>query len=261
LKLTRSEIIKKIVEIKKELEVFKYIDFDEPTHRYSYLDYGEGKNPNVFPVKKEFSISGTGWVHKFVKPFDANFWSKKKAEEEGITQQEMLDRWKEISDIANAKGTLHHLYMEFLLDGKVMEYDNEHLKQMGDSFYTDYKKGYTSIVNELMVADKKSDIAGMLDNLSLGNDGKLYIFDHKTNKELKFENKWSTMLAPFKKFPDANFYHYSLQLSLYKYIIEKNTKLKINGGMKLSYFSSTKTKYQVHNCVDLTKEIKKILEK
>ena len=244
-------------EIIKELEVFDYIDFDEPTHKYSYLDYGSG---DIFPKRKEFPISGTGWVHKYIKPFDKDFWSKKKADEAGVSQKDILAQWQNIADIANEKGTLHHLYMEYLLNGEIMEYNNKHLKKLGDEFYRDYKRGYVSIANELVMGDLDSNIAGMCDNLSLGNDGKLYIFDHKTNKKLKFENRWSKMLKPFNKYPDANFYHYSLQLSLYKYIIEKNTNLKIAGGMKLSYFSSSKDKYEVHDCVDLSKQIKKILE-
>jgi len=241
-----------LARIKLELSAFDYINFDEPTHTYSYVNQNKAKTT--------FKISGTGWVHKYVKPFKKDFWSKKKADEAGVSQQDILDNWKSIADIANKKGTLHHLYMEYLLNGETMAYDNEHLKKMGDEFYRDYKRGYISIANELVMADLDANIAGMCDNLSLGKDGKLYIFDHKTNKELKFENKWGKMLKPFDKYPDANFYHYSLQLSLYKYIIEKNTNLKI-AGMKLSYFSSTKDKYEVHDCVDLSKQIKEILEK
>jgi hypothetical protein len=67
------------------------------------------------------------------------------------------------------------------------------------------------------------------------------------------------MLKPFNKYPNANFYHYSIQLSLYKFLIEKNSPIRIDGGMKIVQFVETNDSYVVYDCIDFTKEIVKFL--
>ena len=41
-------------------------------------------------------------------------------------------------------------------------------------------------------------------------------------------NKWSTTEC-IEHLPDSNFWHYSLQLNTYKYMLEKNYNKKVNG--------------------------------
>lgn len=44
------------------------------------------------------------------------------------------------------------------------------------------------------------------------------------------ENRWQSGTHPLtEEFPDCNFIHYSLQLSIYKYILEKLYGMKITG--------------------------------
>ena len=52
---------------------------------------------------------------------------------------------------------------------------------------------------------------------------------------------------------------YSLQLSLYKHIIEKNTNLKI-GNCYLIWINEKNKNYKVYKCKDLESEIKLMLE-
>lgn len=50
--------------------------------------------------------------------------------------------------------------------------------------------------------------------------GENYIKTHNTNIEIKTSNKYARMLPPIEHLPDANYYHYSLQLSLYAWMLE-----------------------------------------
>jgi len=81
------------------------IFFSEKDHKY-FLD----KEPNR-PFTSVSKVLGT------VKtPFDSDFWSKKKAAEAGITQQEMLAQWKAKSDHAcNIGSHVHKLYEDDLI--------------------------------------------------------------------------------------------------------------------------------------------------
>jgi hypothetical protein len=44
------------------------------------------------------------------------------------------------------------------------------------------------------------------------------------------DNKWQSSTNPiFSELPDTNFWHYSLQLNIYKYLLEKNYKKTVKG--------------------------------
>jgi len=49
--------------------------------------------------------------------------------------------------------------------------------------------------------------------------GKSFIKTHNTNKEIKMDSKYK-MLYPLNKYGDVNYNHYTLQLSLYSYLLE-----------------------------------------
>lgn len=80
--------------------------FSETEHKY-FLD----KEPNR-PFTSVSKVLGT-----IKKPFDSKFWSAKKAEEEGITQEEMLKRWKKKADHSCLIGShVHKLFEDDLVN-------------------------------------------------------------------------------------------------------------------------------------------------
>ncbi len=85
---------------------------------------------------------------------------------------------------------------------------------------------------EHMVYLKSAGICGQSDLVEVVND-KINIIDYKTNKEIKTESykDWDgisdKLLDPVSHLDDCNFNHYSLQLSIYMYIMLKhNPRLK-----------------------------------
>ena len=87
---------------------FEGLEFDEPTHRYSLNGVS-------------ISVSVSGIVNQFKKPFPFEEKSKKVALEEGVTQQEIKDRWTNKKNKACELGTKVHLF------GEVYPF-NRHLK-------------------------------------------------------------------------------------------------------------------------------------
>ena len=88
------------------------------------------------------------------------------------------------------------------------------------------------IYPEHMVYLKSAGICGQADLVEVINN-KVHIIDYKTNKEIKKESykNWEgisdKMKPPVSNLDDCNFNHYSLQLSIYMYIILKhNPKLR-----------------------------------
>lgn len=115
--------------------------------------------------------------------------------------------------------------------------EKQDLKKFGLGGVFTCKKGYyeldleKGVYPEFLVSLKSSDgilrVAGQIDLLIKdGND--IIIADYKTNKEIKKhsyfdKNKSSRIMMkyPLNNIEDCNFYHYSLQLSTYAYLLQQ----------------------------------------
>lgn len=75
---------------------------------------------------------------------------------------------------------------------------------------------------EWLVFDEEHKVAGSIDMVYKKPDGTLAIYDWKRTEELKTENKFQSGLGPVSHLPDTNYWHYSLQLNVYRYILQKN---------------------------------------
>lgn len=115
--------------------------------------------------------------------------------------------------------------------------EKQDLKKFGLGGVFTCKKGYyeldleKGVYPEFLVSLKSSDgilrVAGQIDLLIKdGND--IIIADYKTNKEIKKhsyfdKNKFGRIMMkyPLNNIEDCNFYHYSLQLSTYAYLLQQ----------------------------------------
>lgn len=115
--------------------------------------------------------------------------------------------------------------------------EKQDLKKFGLGGVFTCKKGYyeldleKGVYPEFLVSLKSSDgilrVAGQIDLLIKdGND--IIIVDYKTNKEIKKhsyfdKNRFSRIMMkyPLNNIEDCNFYHYSLQLSTYAYLLQQ----------------------------------------
>ena len=145
---------------------------------------------------------------------------------------EIIQQWEDNKNKACERGTAIHL-------GKELEYykaPEHHVKFFGlggsfkcekDHYEMNLDKG---IYPEYLVAKKTNDgklkIAGQIDLLIKdGND--IYIIDYKTNKKLDKQSyfnpstkKHEMMKYPLNNVMDCNMMHYTLQLSLYAYLLQ-----------------------------------------
>jgi hypothetical protein len=75
---------------------------------------------------------------------------------------------------------------------------------------------------EWLVFDEEHKVAGSIDMVYKKPDGTLAIYDWKRAEEIKTENKFQSGLGPVSHLPDTNYWHYSLQLNVYRYILQKH---------------------------------------
>ncbi len=116
------------------------------------------------------------------------------------------------------------------------------------------------VKNELVICDEDYMMGGMIDQLFLNvKHSCLQIYDWKTNTKLQLENSYGEKLKGFlSHLDDCEFVHYSLQLGIYKHILEKNTNIKL-GDNYIVWFNEEIDEYQMIKCLDLTLEVEKLL--
>ena len=229
---------KKRIELREKIKsIFADLYFDEETHFYGL------KSDENYRFKKSVSKLAEDVKEKF----DEEYWLTKKSEEKHLVDQsksleqhkaELKEEWRENRDTASIRGTEIHKELE--------EYTQDNRRKASDVTKRINKwfisNGYLLIANELRVYDKDSGISGTLDVLAYNiNDKSFHILDFKTNRRKLIEKvetyidkktgkkkKSRFMLkAPFNNYPQSKYYEYSIQLSGYKYILEKHTDIKI----------------------------------
>lgn len=149
-------------------------------------------------------------------------------------QQNILDGWARENKEACDKGTKVHAELEnsFYKGG-----DNVDLKKFGIGGKFTCKKDYTEldlpygVYPEYLIYRESDDgilrIAGQVD-LIIKDENDISIIDHKTSKRIdtkpKYDNKKKSemnMLYPLNDLPDLNYYHYTMQLSTYAWMLQK----------------------------------------
>lgn len=188
--------------------------FDPKKHKYTYLG--------------DHFTSVTQFISRFHKPFETEFWSKKKAEERGVDQEVIKKEWKQLNDYANDLGTATHQWIE--------DYYNQiwqplpsnpdliHRINKFNRVYAKHLYKLDPLKFEVRVFSKKWKIAGMIDSLFIYK-GKIFILDWKTNKQFTHDEHdrgtYERLLEPFDEFWKNHHNEYSIQLSFYALILEE----------------------------------------
>jgi len=195
------------------------IQFDEPTHVYTI----DGDSSSYQSV--------TTLIHAYVQPFDADaIIAKMQASPKwfaspyyGMTAEEIKKKWSDSGKDASEAGTKTHLHIEYWYnDVTLPEPDNSKEFQYFLKYQEEVGKQYIPWATEKEVFYEEAHIAGQIDMLYLNPEtGNLIIADWKRVKEIKTENRFQNMRGILSHLPDTNYWHYALQLSIYKHILEK----------------------------------------
>jgi len=220
----------------------QYIKFFEEDHKYVITNDPDNKYTSV-----------TTWNHTHFPAFNANLIIKNMMKGKnwkeghkywGLTAEEIKKQWSNNSASVSSAGTDLHFEIECFMNSKVLLFDYTHYELFQQhKILTKYDKRYSDLgveweyfINfvsdfpklkpyrtEWTVYDEDLKISGSIDMVYENQDGTLSIYDWKRSKEI-------TRINNFNKFaknklicemPDANFWHYALQLNTYKAILER----------------------------------------
>lgn len=254
-------------------EGFKGLEFEASTHTYSD-EYGTRFTSCTEFVKKfEYQkdweeIRKKSAIKRIKKEKGQDY--KPSDDEIAEHSEQLKTEWANAGQYAATLGTEVHAVMEYLWQGKDYTGDQEAMskfpgmpeefearKKIAISLFNKMSKRYTPVANEFRIFDRDIKIAGTVDFIAYDRmNNELVIIDWKSSKEFN-KSAWKPdelMSYPFNEYEDCNVNHYSLQLSTYKYIIEKNAGLKVG---KLILFQLPKPGHftQSCECNDMTKEL------
>ena len=76
---------------------------------------------------------------------------------------------------------------------------------------------------------------------------------------MKIENEWAKGYGPASDLPDTNYWHYTLQLNIYRWLLEKNYGIKIS-EMALIVLHPNNKNYKRYKLNHLDDEVEEIMK-
>lgn len=203
------------------------LQFTPEDHKYSTI----GK-----PEEKWTSV--TTLISMFKDPFDQeavakNVVKKKASKWYGLKPQDVLAIWKAETDRALTLGSWYHDQREAqLLSCNTLQRSGVELPIIKPIEKDGIKISPNQILKdgvypEHLVYLNSAKLCGQADRVEVVN-GVVNIYDYKTNKEIKtepyidWEGKRKTLKSPIDNVDDCSLMHYTLQLSIYMYMILKH---------------------------------------
>lgn len=218
-------------------ELFKNdISLDQKNHKYFLKNSPEFKFSSV-----------TEFIHLFFEKFDQERVAKKlintNPKYRSKTVSEVLLDWGKGAE----RGTIVHNELEMFIKEKTIP--QHKMSITGARWLKEKQKNeYNTFYSEVIVYTKELGIAGTIDLLVYNSEQNMYhLVDWKTNKRIdknSFRNK-KGILPSSQHLDDCNFTHYSLQLSFYRYILERYYGLEI--GSQTLFHLKENDSYEIYN--------------
>lgn len=223
------------------------IEFREETHQYF-----NNKNGHEY-------ISGTTFLHLFEPKFNENGEiSKRVANKKGVSEEEILNEWKESGRVACEYGTKIHKVMEDYVRFGDVDVIYDSLYTSFDKIVNPLRKSCKNIFCEELLFLHEAEIAGTADLIIDHDDKEFSILDFKTNKKIDFSSSFGNrMLRPLAHLSQCNYNLYSLQLSLYAYLYSIKTGKEVR---QLGLIYKNGTNWTLIPCNYMLYEIKVMIK-
>ena len=259
----------------------QFIQFFEEDHKYMITNDLNNKYTSV-----------TTWNHSHFPVFNANLIIKNMMRGKnwkeghkywGLTAEEIKKQWTDNGSAVSGAGTDLHFEIECFMNNPDLEsghkkgythtelYDN-YLKAPNEKevvewdYFINFVKDHPDLKpyrTEWTIYDEDLKISGSIDMIYENPDGTLSIYDWKRSKDI-------TRVNNFNKFainklichmPDANFWHYALQLNTYKRLIERKYGKTVTDLYLVRLHPDAEEKnYELIKLPDLSKEIDELFE-
>ena len=213
-----------------EHERDKHVHFDEPTHIYTVKGQTAGY------------ISVTKFLHEFFPHFDAEATIRKMMRSPnwpnskwfGMTAEQIKAAWEANGKEASGAGTAMHLAIEQFLNGAAHLIPDEILEtaewKYFQNFWNEHGHDLVPYRTEWEVWSEEYRLTGSIDMIFYRkSDNSYVVYDWKRSKQIKTNNEFGgSGFYPLDHLPDCNYWHYTLQLNVYRWFLETYYGLKIS---------------------------------
>tara|TARA_Y100000389_G_scaffold176017_1_gene187220 strand:- start:27 stop:770 length:744 start_codon:yes stop_codon:yes gene_type:complete len=230
----------------------KFISLNEKSHIYTIN-------------KKQNYTSVTTFIHSLFEKFDPdkvidniiNGKNYKTSKYFNKTRDEIKEMWEINRKDAAEKGTKLHLDIENYYNNICVNNNSIEYTYFKNFLKENDLKPYRT---EWKVWDEDYKITGTIDMVYENSDNTLMIYDWKRSKQIIRNKPYESYskIDCISHIPDLNFWHYSLQLNMYKYILESKYNKKIT-KMCLVCLYPENDNYILIDVPELSEEINELL--
>jgi ATP-dependent exoDNAse (exonuclease V) beta subunit len=274
-----------ILEKKNKHERDVNIEFYEEGHIYKILTDPDSKYTSVTTYNHyHFPHFDTDKVIKNM--MNGKNW-KEGHKNWGMTAEEIKQSWNKNGAEASGAGTIMHFDIECFMNQELVDENNNDLKythaDLLEMYEEDLRDGkpelntseefgfflkfvkenpeLTPYRTEWLIYNEDLKLSGSIDMVYENPDGSLKIYDWKRSKGITKTNGFDkyALTECISHLPDANFWHYSLQLNTYKAILEEKYGKKVT-DLYLVVLHPNNTTYDLIPCADLSTEVSELFE-
>ncbi len=216
------------------------VKFEEETHTY-FVKYD--LTTNIFSSDEIISVST--FIHRYFETFDPDSVVKKMKLGRNwntenkyyfMSDTEIKNKWRLEGELASRRGTWLHGQVERFWNGyDLLNSPYSHLIQINQFFNWKkvvFEEHLQPLRTEMrLVTDSELQLVGTADFLAIRTDHpdpldcdgvlSVYLIDWKFSKSIKYTNPVGKKgKGVCSSLNDTNFYHYSLQQNMYKWILE-----------------------------------------
>lgn len=231
----------------------EFIKFDEEPHLY-YVNGKRIKQSVTTLIHNKFPTFNGARVAKNLHR--KNF-ENKDSKYFNMSVDDILESWNKNKNEACDLGTKLHKSIEFFYND-IPEENNT----IEFQYFLKFNKDFEMLVpyrTEWEVYHEEANVAGSIDMLYENSDGSLSIYDWKRCKKIEKYNEFEFGFDELDHLPHTNFWHYSLQLNTYKYILESKYDKKVKEMCLVVMHPDNKT-YQRFELPNLQNEVKQIFQ-
>lgn len=136
----------------------------------------------------------------------------------------IVAEWNAKGTEAAAAGTAMHLLIERLLNVPALDASTAEFPEVASGFpafqANAHAQGWKIFRTEWPLFDKRARLAGTVDAVFVNAAGQAWICDWKRTPAIPFDSPYQTALPPLAHLPDCKGVRYSLQLNLYRHMLE-----------------------------------------
>jgi ATP-dependent exoDNAse (exonuclease V) beta subunit len=255
------------------------IEFEETNHKYTILNDVQSNYTSVTTfIHSHFSIfDSTEIINKM---FNGNNWNPSN-KYWGKTMEQIKKECDNNGKKACSLGTALHYNIECFMNihpldsythqdlitnykDKQNDKDKESLVEW--EYFLRFVKENPKLKpyrTEWMIYDEDIKLSGSIDMVYENEDGTLKIYDWKRSKDIVKNNNFDkyALTECINHLPDTNYWHYCLQLNIYKEILERKYNKKVTDLYLVKLHPDNKKgSYELIKCVSLKKEVEELFK-